>query len=285
MSDTKQLFLKEINRLSDKDYIFGLGSRIGKEYTEMIRGMYGDNIVETGISMLSYLLDLLKTDYDSGMSAIKIIITGYPGILHSDILASYYDSIVTRRLFISLSKSLHIPDINMPVAVINVFLRWYTTTYELYRKMLIYNCYCHGTMVKRPINIENYLFGNSDPATKLKNESVKGRESLWKIYNPSLRHAIAHGNVIIIPHKFIVIRMSNDEKNRVIERKYNTADEFINEVMPDIEIMCNSIRFFFFILMNYLLPKYSELFKESIGNNFKDEVLVAIVKSISAGKY
>lgn len=285
MNDNKESFLQEIDRLSDKDYLFDLGSKIGKEYNEMIKGTYGDQIVETGVSMLSYLFDLLKTDYDSGMSAIKVIITGYPGILHSDILAPYYDSVVTRRLYISLSKSLHISDINIPAAVINVFLRWYTTTYELYRKMLIYNCYCHGTMMKRPINIGKYLFGNSDPATKLKNESAKGRESLWKFYNPSLRHAIAHGNVIIIPNKFIVFRMSNDEKNRVIERKYNTADEFINEVMPDIEIMCNSIRFFFFIFMNYLLPEYSELFKESIGDNFKDEVLVAIVKSISAGKY
>jgi len=249
----------------------------------MITGIYGDSIVETGISMLRYLFDLLKTDYDSGMSAIEVIIKGYPGIPHTDILGPYYDSVGTRRLYIRLSESSHLRDI--PAAVINVYLRWYTTTYELYRKMLIYNCYCHGIMVKRLINIEKYLFGNSDPATKLKNESVKGRESLWKFYNPSLRHAIAHGNVIIIPHNFIVFRMSDEEKNRVIERKYNTAEEFINEVMPDIEIMCNSIRFFFFILINYLLPKYSELFKESIGNNFKDEVLVAIVKSISAGKY
>ncbi len=263
---------------NDREYVSNLGTEIGPEYSEMIEGQFGDEIVESGLAMLAYLFDLMNKDIRVGMAAYKILFMGYDDIPHSDLLGPYYDSVTTRNLFIRLSESNFKPSRDKAISVMNIYLRWYTATYELFRKMLVFDCYCHGIKTEKPININRYLFQNNDPAKLIAN-SGSGK-ILLKRYDPAMRHAIAHGNTIFIPGKFIIVRMTNDEKNKIIENRYDNADAFIDQISPSIEVMNNTIRFFFFITMNLLLPKYSKIFNTYIRDRITSETLIAVVKSI-----
>lgn len=282
MSTSVTDLLREIDKLQNKEFIHRLGSILGEKYEEMIDGVYGDKIVETGQSLLGYLFDLIKKDVKLGIKAINVFFRGYPDLPHTDLIAPYYDSLTTRRLWYRAIEKLDINQTIISSLVINTYFRWYSATYELFRKMLIFDCYCHGLYTGHEINVKSYLFGIKNPIKNLSSCDSKAerKKSLIKVYDSTIRHSIAHGNIIIIPNRFIVIRETDKEKNRAIEKIYENPKDFISEVNSNIEIMFGSIRFFHYILVNYLLNKYSKIFKEEIGNVFTDKVLIAIIRSI-----
>jgi hypothetical protein len=283
MENLEYEFLEEIRELKSKKDFLKLSSDIGQEFQDMVQGTYGNDIVEVGISMFGYIKDLFTTNIKSGMDAYKIIISGYPNIPHTDLFAPYFDSILTRQLWVKSSEDMKTGDRKIQSLIVNTFFRWYACTYELYRKMLIFNCYCQGISTGHPVNISNYLFKTKDPAKTLQGNPK--RANILKHYNASIRHAISHGNIIIIPGSFVVIRMSNNDKTKIVEKIYDTPDEFIDDVTPDIEIMYNSVRFFFFILTNYFYLKYKEAFGKYIDNIFNDRVLIEIVKCVKENPF
>ena len=91
MNNSAKDFLEEIGQLEDRKFIFKLSSLLGEEYEKMIKGDYGEKIVETGKAMLDYLFDLLKMDIGLGMDAIKVIYCGYPNIPYTDLVTPSYD--------------------------------------------------------------------------------------------------------------------------------------------------------------------------------------------------
>ncbi len=274
--------LKEIKNLQNEEYVKGLDSSLGPEYDAMIKGTLGNEIVDTGMAMLGYVFDLIKKDFNKGMDALKVIFVGYPGLPHTDLYAPYYDSITTRRLWYRATEELDMSNRLNSSLMINTFFRWYTSTYELFRKMLIFDCYCHGLSTGHRINVNKYLFHSQDPS-KLLNSSSKQGKTLLKYYDATIRHSISHGNILIIPDYFIVIRHTDENKESVIEKIYDDdPDDFISEVTPNIEVMYGAARFFNYILVNYLFMNYSDEFAKYIGNLFTDRVLVAMVKSIQA---
>ena len=281
MSDEK-ILLDEIVRLQDIDYVKGLDPILGTEYCEMTKGDYGDDIIKTGEAMLGYFFDLFKKDLKLGIEAIKVIFCGYPGLPYTDLYGPMYDSVSTRRLWYYATEKLDMDNRLVQSLILNTYFRWYTTTYELFRKMLIFDCYCHGQTIGHPINVKNYLFTPKDPSKNLDSSGSKEREALIAFYNSTIRHSISHGNVIIIPNHFVVIRQTDEEKQKVIEKIYDNPEKFISEVTPDIEIMYGAIRFFNYIICNYLITRYTDLFKKYIGNLFTDKVLIAMVKSIQS---
>lgn len=230
--------------------------------------------------MLGYLFDLIKKDIDLGMKAVNVIFTGYPDLPKTDLFGPYYDSVSTRRLWVKAKDRLDMSEYGNAALALNTYFRWYLSTYELFRKMLIFDCYCLGLYTGREINVRNYLFHMHEPAKYLESSGPKKRKDLIKFYDSKIRHAISHGNTIIIPNRFVVIRETGIDKETVIEKIYDDTEEFLSTVPMNIEIMFGAIRFFYFILSNCIFAKYSGLFEKYIGNSFTDEVLIAMVKSI-----
>lgn len=213
MNQTKDDFMSELEKLQNRDYVFGLAEQLGKEYDEMINGMHGNDIVNTGMCMLNYYYDLMEKDFDLGMDATKVIFNGYEDIQYTDLFAPYFDSIKTRRLLIDLGMNSESHGIRESVVFLNIYFRWYTSTFELFRKMLVFDCYCLGLKTGNQINVKNFLFKSSDPASMLRSEGTQNIITHLDCYNPSLRHSIAHGNILILPSQGIVIR-ETDEKSR-----------------------------------------------------------------------
>lgn len=282
IENLKQLFLADIEKLKTKNDYVKLKNVLGTEYYEMITETWGNEILETGIAMLNYLFDLLNKDINSGLSAFNVIFSGYSGIEYSDIFTPYYDSLTTRRLWVNSTKKYDLTNHYNHALIFNTYFRWYASTFELFRKMLIFDCFCLGQYTNRPINIENYLFSMQDPIKKLKSESPANRQSLFAFYSSTIRHSIAHGNIVIIPNKFIVIRETNENNSRIIQSKYGiNPEDFIQSVSKNIEIMYSSVRFFFFIAINYLFTKHIELFKSFINQGIlQDDVFVSMIQSI-----
>jgi hypothetical protein len=121
-----------------------------------------------------------------------------------------------------------------------------------------------------------------DPGKNLDCSGSTDRKALIDFYDSTIRHSISHGNILIIPNHFVVIRQTDEKKENVIEEIYDNPGNFISEVTPNIEIMYGTVRFFNYITSNYLITKYAKLFKQYIGNMFTDRVLIAMVKSIQA---
>lgn len=276
----EEKLLEEIDNLKNISNIPTLADFLGKEFNEMINGILGNEILNTGHSMTCYLLDLFKCNIQKGMDAINIFHVGYPNIKYTDIFSPYYDTLTTRRLWLQASKKLDMKNHIHSSLVMNTYFRWYSSTFELFRKMLIYDCYCLGIKTGHEINIKNYLFGIKDPSKKLKNEGPADRLNLLDCYDSTIRHSISHGNVMIIPGYGIVIRESNNEKEEINQIKYTDPDDFINSVTPNIEVMCGAVRLFHFIISAYLVPKFIDLFKQYLGASFSDATLVAMVRSI-----
>lgn len=276
----KELFLKDIRMIKNKSKLNDYTHQLGQDFKEMVKGTDGEEIVDVGLAMLGYLFDILESDFDKGMSACTIFHSGYPNLRHSDLFAPYYDVLSTRRLWIQASKKLVLKNHIHSSLIMNTYFRWYSSTFELFRKMLIFDCYCLGLKTGHQINLSNYLFGTKDPSKNLRNEGPSDRLRLLEFYDSTIRHSISHGNVIIIPEFGIVIRESSNAKKEFIQKKYKGPEEFIEEVTQNIEIMCGAIRFFYFIICVYLFPKYINLFKEYNNAYFTDEVLIAMARSI-----
>lgn len=281
INDLEKSLIEEIEKLKKIEYITNLGYSLGQEYDKMINGTFGEEIIVTGMAMCTYLFDLFKKDIKEGMTAANVIFVGYPSLPYTDLYAPYYDSITSRRLWYRATEELDMNNNINSSLMMNTFFRWYASTYELFRKMLIFDCYCHGISTGHAINVKKYLFHSQDPSKLLSCSSKEGKK-LIKCFDSTIRHSISHGNIIIIPNYFIVIRNSDESKENVVQNIFKTPEEFISKVTPNIEIMYGSIRFFQYIMTNYLFTKYSELFKKYLGNLFTDEVLIAIVKSIQA---
>lgn len=273
--------IEEINNLQNIEYVKNLGFSLGQEYDEMINGTYGEEIVSTGMAMCSYIFYLFKKDINKGMDAANVIFVGYPNLPHTDLYAPYYDSITTRRLWYRATEELDMVNQMNSSLMLNTFFRWYTSTYELFRKMLIFNCYCHGLSTGHQINVKKYLFHSQDPSKLLSSSSKEGK-TLLKCYDSTIRHSISHGNILIIPNHFVVIRHTDSGKENVIQNIYDNPDNFISEVTPNIETMYGAIRFFQYIMTNYLFTNFADLFKKYLGNLFTDKVLIAMVRSIQA---
>ena len=282
MADNEKEFLAEIDNLQNIDFVKKIGSVLGEEYKCMIQGIYGEEIIKTGEAMLGYLFDLFKKDFKLGMEAVKVIFCGYPDLPHTDLYGPMYDSVSTRRLWYYATEELDTNNRLVQSLIVNTYFRWYTTTYELFRKMLIFDCYCHGLTIGHQVNVKNYLFDIKDPGKNLDCSGSKERKELIEFYDSAIRHSISPGNIIIIPNHFVVIRQIDEEKESVIEKIYDDPNKFISEVTPNIEIMYGAIRFFNYIISNYLTSKYTDLFIKYVGNLFTDDVLIAMVKSIKA---
>ncbi len=78
----------------------------------------------------------------------------------------------------------------------------------------------------------------------------------------------------------LVIRSSDFEQSQIAEKIYGNPDEFIKDVSENIEIMFQSIRLFYTLLLQYLLARNAELFEAYVGNYFTDRVLVAMIQDI-----
>lgn len=278
----KENFLKDINLLKTNNDFVKLKTELGNEYFEMLTETWGDEILETGKSMLNYLFDLLNKDINLGLSTFNIIFSGYQDIKYSDIFTPYYDSLTTRRLWVLSTKKYDLSDHYNNSLIFNTYFRWYASTFELFRKMLIFDCFCLGQFTERPINVKNYLFSMQDPIKKLKSESSANRQPLFTFYNSTIRHSIAHGNIVIIPNKGIFIRETNENNSEIIQTKYGlNPEDFINSVSKNIEIMYSSVRLFFYITINYLFTKHIKLFELYINQSvFRDEVFISMIQSI-----
>ena len=83
-----------------------------------------------------------------------------------------------------------------------------------------------------------------------------------------------------------MIRKNDEKRSGILQKIYPKPDEFLDDETPNIEIMYNSVRFFFYIIISYLLMnKFKETFRKYWGSWFTDPVLNDMVKSINEDYY
>ncbi len=281
MNQAEKNLLQDIKHLKDKKKFIKIGSKIGPDFFEIVKDTNGKQVTDVGRAMLSYYLDLFQKDISLGMEATKVIFKGYDDYQHTDLIGPYYDSTRTRMAWLDAIRKYDMKDHTVQVLIFNTYFKWYVATYELFRKMLVFNCYCISQAnPNAQINLKNYLFGTTDPSKMLLNSGTPSRKKLVDYYDATIRHAIAHANVITIPGFMIVIRTSDFDKSQVNEKIYGSPDDFINDVSENIEILYQSIRLFYTLFLQYLLARNAKIFENNVGNYFTDKVLVAMINDI-----
>lgn len=179
MDQAEKKLLQDIKRLKDKKKFIKIGSQIGRDFFQIIKDVNGKQVAEVGRAMLGYYLDLFQTDISLGMEATKVIFSGYANYPHTDPLYPYYDSTRTRMAWTNAIRIQDMQNQTIRGLVFNTYFRWYVATYELFRKMLIFDCYCIAQVNSNAqINLENYLFGSSDPSKMLMNSGSPSRKNL-----------------------------------------------------------------------------------------------------------
>lgn len=283
MNQAEKNLLQDVKHLKNKKKFVQIGSQIGNDFFEIVKDTNGKEVTEVGRAMLGYYLDLFQKDIELGMNATRVIISGYDGYPKTDLFAPYYDSFRTRKAWLDAIQKLSVKDHTVQVLIFNTYFRWYVATHELFRKMLIFDCYCISQAnPNAQVNLENYLFGTSDPVKMLTNSGTPSRKKLVEYYDATIRHAVAHGNLVTIPDNMIVIRSSNFEKSQIDENIYRNLnpDNFIKEVAGNIEILFQSIRLFYTLFLGHLLSRNAEIFEKYVGSYFSNEVLAAMIADI-----
>ncbi|WP_420627435.1 hypothetical protein [Candidatus Leptofilum sp.] len=179
MNQAEKKLLSDVKRLKDKRKFIKIGSQIGESFFEIVKDVNGQQVTDVSRAMLGYYLDLFQKDVEVGMEATKVIISGYNGYPHTDLFAPYYDSTRSRLAWLDATKRLNKKDHTVQILIFNTYFRWYVATYELFRKMLIFACYCISENNDNlNLNLENYLFGTADPAKMLLNSGNPSRKKL-----------------------------------------------------------------------------------------------------------
>lgn len=244
------------------------------QYKDVKSDNYGTEIINTGHTLLLFIMDVIRKDYKKGAEFISYLTLGYPEKDFTDLFYSIHDCVNLQRLYINSLKTLDFKILRDQALIINSYFRWYCSVYETYRKFLVYCVVCHKFKTNQEFNdLDYYLFNIGHPEKILRSETNKNRhELILKYFDGEVRHTISHSNIILLkgeknPNLFsIVLRQSSDDKNSSTQILYDSFEEFVKSVDKKIMIQYQSMRFCFAIISGFLVNTYGEKYNEFIGD-------------------
>lgn len=249
------------------------------KYQEIYENIFSaedkNEVLKVSTKLLIYLLDVVRKDPAMGAHLISYLSVGYPNKKSTDLYFSIYDCINLQRLYLNSSKDFGFDNLKTQGLIINAYFRWYCSAYETFRKLLIFCLYCNKIKTGQDFsNIDDYLFGVSNPASTLYAESPKNQiEPILKYYNGEIRHSISHSNICIIkgekePNLFsILLRETSSNKDEIIERYFENIVDFTKQTQQDINVMYQSMRLFVGIATSYVIHCYGDSYKEILGDS------------------
>lgn len=275
-------FQQRCQLLTSEQYVRDVASEWGSDFCDILEDPSGDDALRAGLSLFGYLSDLIVENMDKGMEAWSVIFAGYPGIPHSDIILPFHDVLSTRQLWFHASHHLMAPRLAKGRITINLYLRWYIAAVELSQKLLTYAVYCRGIATGHEVQVRRYLFEGSSPIKTLKGTGVPGREVLYDLYDPKLRHTIAHGNIFVLPSEgLVVVRQSDDDKEKMVQTEYSLNDEdtLVKHLQADVEPMYQGARVFF-TLLSRAVEGATDLLDPYLREAYSSEAMNLVVRAV-----
>ncbi len=259
-------------RFSDYDYVLLHLSELHHEFETILSEPNGPLLVESGIALFAYLADAISDDRQNVFEIWHGVKIGYPNDRHSDLFAPFFDVSRTQLLWSNATTNLQTlsPEIQAEI-ILNILFRWNIITMELMRKILSYCAYCQSHIDGQfDVNQHNNrLYGTGDPARYLRNTGNHKRSvAATRFYDPSLRHAIAHGNVFLALPNLVAVRYSFRNPNRFVQKEFDVQNDktAIDKIMSEFHEQADScfqtIRVFFFIY-SMIDKQFGQLLSES----------------------
>jgi hypothetical protein len=231
-------------------------------------------ILEVATNLLIYLLDAIRKDPENGAKLLSYLSLGYPDKKSTDLYYSTYECVSLRRLYVNSSREFGYENPKTQSLILNAYFRWYCATYETYRKFLIYCLFCNKVKTGQVFaNLDSFLYDTASPVKSLIAETpIKQHEAVLKYYNGEIRHSISHSNVCVIAGEpgsnlhSILVRMTSQEKNNIIEKYYANIVDFANQTERDTTIMYQSMRLFVGVATSYITHCYGDYYNEIVGD-------------------
>lgn len=286
MEEMKESLCNDVKNLKRLEFVRNLHTEVGNEFKLMVEGSNGEDIINVGRAMMEGVLDLFLQDIEKGFNALNILFKGFPELPYSELLPAFYEIDRTRSLWVDAGKlTSEVSHVMLAELAFNTYLRWYVITFELYRKMLVFVCYCITMRSKNlTLNIIEFFF-RKDPTPNLESWGKERGKILVKYYKPELRHAISHGNVLLVPGKSFTIYETVDktkDTSAFIRRTQHPINEDLSDMFSaEIEVMYGGLRCFYY-LFSYILNRNLTLAKHYLGEEFVDPVFVDVIKDINS---
>lgn len=256
----------------------------------------GKEVLETGVTLFSYLADVIIKKGEEGIETWNIVKRGYPGHAYTDLAAPFFDVTRTQLLWYNAAKRLNVPPVLQAEIVFNIYFRWYIATMELMRKMLVFTEYCRRIVANdlSDFKYNHNLYNAGDVTDSLRTRSSAGRGGVvCQFYELALRHALAHGNVVMaLPH-LVAVRQANTEPGKGVIKFEQTLYQFgPGSNSEDVDIIADFQRFadpcfqsmrVFFILYGWIEAKHIKVFKPHWEEKMDDDgVFRAIIEVTKA---
>jgi hypothetical protein len=267
------------------------------ELRKIVNDPNGQDVLETGVALFAYLADVIRKKGEDGISIWNAIKLGYPGHAHTDLIAPYFDVCRTQLLWYNAIDKLQASSIIKAEIVFNIYFRWYIASMELMRKMLVFADYCRRVVTDDfgDFKFNFNVFGGGDASGALRTRGVPSRgEAACRFYEMALRHALAHGNVMIALPSLVAIRQSRIEPGKGATGFEQTGyrvgpsstSQDVEKIVADFQRYADpcyqAIRVFFF-LYSWMEAKHVKIFKPHWPEDIEDGgVLRAIVDATNS---
>lgn len=295
-------FIADCKNYSDVSFIRAHLDRFPPALTPIVNDPNGEQVLETGAGLFTYLADLVAKGGDESLRAWLIPLLGYPDHEHTDLFSPFFDVWRTRLLWNNAVNHLDAPTPEIKAElVLNVYFRWYICAIELMRKALTFALYCRQRQlgISEDSSFKRCLYRGADPIKPLSQlDTTSNVETITQFYTKTLRHALAHGNVIIAIPERIAVRQTSEtssspghkeeRRSLFVEDVYSlgpgTNDQDIQRIVTTFQEHADpcfqSVRVFF-ILYSSLQSRYSELIGPQWPTNYNNKTLGALNKVIS----
>lgn len=282
---------------SNSERVYRRLDKLPSELRGIVEDANGKEVLETGVTLFSYLAEVIRKKGEDGIPIWNIVKRGYPGHPYTDLVAPYFDVSRTQLLWYNVANRLDISPIVNAEIVFNIYFRWYIATMELMRKMLVFAEYCRRVAADDlgDFKYNHNLYNGGDVSDALRTRSSAGRgEIVCRFYELALRHALAHGNVMIaLPH-LVAIREAISTpgkgatgfKQNIYRVGPGSTNKDVDKIVADFQRFadpCFQSMRVFFSLYAWMDTKHAKVFKPHWIEDMGDEgVLRSIVEVTKA---
>ncbi|MBI2795018.1 MAG: hypothetical protein HYX66_10265 [Ignavibacteria bacterium] len=293
-------FLVDCKNNSDLEYVSRNLGQFPPELNTIVNDSNGQQVLEVGVKLFRYLSDLMVHKREAALRTWVAPLLGYPDHDYTDLIGPFFDVFRSQLLWINSIDRLKTPTAEIKVElVLNLFFRWYILAIELMRKTLAFAAYCRNQHVSSPdqYSFDQYVYGSKDPTKILRHLDPRNAEAVTKFFRGSMRHTLAHGNVIpIIPslvsirEKSIIPCTENDTEESLyqfVETTYplgplsakSDTYRLVRDFQAHADPGYQSVRVFFFLYLD-VQSKHTSLLKEPWPKNLQNPTLGAIISAL-----
>lgn len=288
MSEEEQRFVDDCRNHGDLEYVLAHLDDLPDAFRGIYEDPNGEAIVQAGVGLFAYLADLVVHDFAAGMEAWGVVYMGYPNHQYTDLFTPFFDVTRTQLLWYNVDKKLIAPDVVKAEIFVNIYLRWNIAAVELARKLLVFAAWCRGRTNGQPFTLERQLYKTRDIGKTLSGWGPTDRAAaVLQFYNQDMRHAIAHGNLVVAFPRLMALHVANDERSAMKRKLYeigpdgtnSDVDRMVADLQEHADPLYQSARIFFMLFMAAQNTNMPAL-KSYLTHWFADPVLAAMVQLI-----